>query len=430
VYELPVDALLNAGPNAGKAFTVTVSDGANTPLTDTVTLYAWIAVADATALAAIGTNETTLAGWYKQTADITINDNAWAPIGGTTSSEPFTGHFVGSDYIDNGEKKSYKIYPTIASSSDNVGIFGYTSGATFENIHIGEGSIATTGTGKSAGGIAVSVLNGSVITNCSNAAAITSLYNAGGICASTANAVEIKNCSNSGNITVTQPVKNSNSRAGGICGLFGESKIIACSNTGAVALTGIGRQTRLGGIVGETAGEILNEGQIIACYNTGTVSTDVAQQSTGQIYLGGIYGRNVDGYIAITACYNTGDVKHTGETDTSGSVYLGGIGGYQGDVIVNNVITKAAVITACYWKSESNPNYGIGGRLDLDHTTATTAMPDSTGTFKFSNSAWPATGNSEGQSDEWGTGDGSGSGNYWASLGSYGGDYPRLWFEN
>jgi hypothetical protein len=439
VYELAVDAL-DEEANWGLAFEVTVSDGEITR-SDSVTLYTWIEVADAPALTAIGTDATTLSGWYKQTKDITIESEAWAPIGGTTTTAPFTGHFVGSDYIENGEKKNYKIFPTIASSTDHIGIFGYTSEATFENIHIGGGSIKTTGAGKYAGGLAYIIQEGTVVKNCSNAAAVSSTgtgaTGGGGICrTANGNSVidgcwntgditggsvggicaiiigTIKNCSNSGNIIVDKELSGT-ATAGGICGTQTSGEIIACYNSGTVTSIGKARQPTLGGIVG-----VENTCKITACYNTGTVSTNVAQQSSGRIQLGGIVGRVASSGMVI-ACYNAGTVEHTGAKADVGVVYYGGIAGARD--------TEITVITGSYWLATETLANGTGA----NKTSSTVGLPpDNEGTVKFSDEdeGWPSTT----VSNEWGTGkkDGSGSGNYWASLGSYGGSYPRLWFEN
>ncbi|WP_010260777.1 hypothetical protein, partial [Treponema primitia] len=81
--------------------------------------------------------------------------------------------------------------------------------------------------------------------------------------------------------------------------------------------------------------------------------------------------------------------------------------------------TNSRTITACYW---------------VERTDVTGSTTNGGGGTLFSDSAWPSTTGSSGQSTEWGTGDGSGSGTYWKSLGGWNGGgtytvYPTLWFE-
>jgi hypothetical protein len=387
----------------------------------------YIPIAIAEDLAKIGVDAAyPLSGNYYQIADITIENDAWVPIG--TSANFFTGHFVGSDYIDdNNEKQNYKIFPTIASSSD-VSIFGYASGATFENIHIGTGSISTTGSSKEAGGIALTIMDNTVVTNCSNAAAITGVSGAGGICTLNANGSVIKNCSNSGNITVTGKTAV---YAGGICGSAStEIQVIACYNEGKVTVAGDPTQPTLGGIVGQ----MNDSGKIIACYNTGLVSSNGKQAAKAKIYHGGVLGQGIAPDIAVVACYNTGIVEYVENKDnkSAGNVNIGGIIGFSYD----SADTSHEII-GNYWYAEDNSSEdkitaknGIGAK----QTASTTAKePDITsetcnqGMAKFSGEqgGWP----SAIASAEWGTGNGQ----YWKSLGGWNNGspvYPRLWFEN
>jgi hypothetical protein len=162
---------------------------------------------------------------------------------------------------------------------------------------------------------------------------------------------------------------------GGIAGNNGGT-ITACYNTGAVSGSG-----NTGGVVGN------NGGPIIACYNTGAVS--------GGTDTGGVVGDNVG---PITACYNTGAVL--------GSVNTGGV--------VGNA--SGGTVAANYWLDVADDAAnGVGNPAS------------NTGAAKF-DSTWLTTGTHT----EWGTGDGSGSGKYWKSLGGwYGGNpiYPKLWYE-
>ncbi|WP_010253356.1 hypothetical protein [Treponema primitia] len=198
------------------------------------------------------------------------------------------------------------------------------------------------------------------------------------------------------------------SYVGGLVGSNGGA-IIACSNSSDISVTGV----RVGGVVGYSAGPIT------ACYNTGAVSgTDdvggvvgdgrnpiTACSNTGPVSgndeVGGVVGTN---NAAIIACYNTGPV--------SGSSYIGGVVGYN-----HNGTT-----TACYWANFTGNGVGINYSSGTVDTT------------KFASGAWPSTGTEAGQSGQWGTGNGSGSGTYWKDLGGWNGGstntvYPTLWWE-
>jgi uncharacterized protein YjdB len=188
---------------------------------------------------------------------------------------------------------------------------------------------------------------------------------------------------------------------GAIAGkIEGATTIIGCYNKASVtAVKGAGANgNQSGGIVGwSIAG---TDCKVIACYNAGAIQ--------GASYVGGIVGYHT-GTLNITACYNTGSV--TGTSDA-----------YNKGICASN-----ATVTACY--NIGSVNNGTG-RPICDTQTASYYL-EGVGTgvgTKFSDTAWP----SASINAEWGTGDGSGSGTYWAALGSWNGGtpvYPKLFFE-
>jgi hypothetical protein len=408
----------------------------------------YIAIDSATTLAMIGvdTENYPLNGKYFQTKDITIT-GTWTPIG-AASGTAFTGEYDGNGKV---------ITPnnvTFTSSEPHVGIFAYAKNAKFENIHIGEGMITSPG---AVGGIVANAAS-TIINNCSNAADVvgagvtggicgygdgitvtgcwntgkitlnnTASYTVGGICGSLVlNSTTIKNCYNEGSVILTG-TNTGTTHAGGIVGNMGGNngivfKIIACYNRGNVT-TSSGKTTiTAGGIVGNHSGGS-SLGSIIACYNTGTVSTEAVWENNKKIYIGGITGTNPNNESDITACYNTGAVKDLTtalESKTGTAVlYLGGISG-QSAWKTNGTAT----ITDCFWNAsatETNALNGIGYKASSSNAGAA----DDTGTLKFANDTWPVS-----TDTGWGIGNNSDSGLYWKDLGSYGGDYPRLWFEN
>jgi hypothetical protein len=127
-------------------------------------------------------------------------------------------------------------------------------------------------------------------------------------------------------------------------------------------------------------------------------------------------GVNSSGGIII-ACSNSGGV--------SGTSFVGG-------VIGNNSIGGSFAV--CYFLTPPPPGFaqhGIGA-----NGVGITGGDSPADAREFSGSQWPATGASPGQSPEWGIGDGSGSGKYWKTLGSWNSGnndrdstFPTLWWE-
>jgi hypothetical protein len=330
----------------------------------------------------------------------------------------------------------------------HVGIFGYANGATFKNITVGTGSITVSGTTGALGGIAGDAANFTTFTNCSNAAMLASsgANSMGGISGRLTNS-SITNCQNTGSISagrygggicsypaqstiknsfnggiVTVEYANGNIVGGGIAGYCKGSQIIACYNTGEVKGISSKSDIALGGICGDNGG-VNNTATtyIIACYNTGKVWSDFENATDDNcIYIGGISGYTNRYGVEITACYNTGIVAYTA-TEEEDELGVGNISGYNTYKSSDSI--SAPVITACYWADiEYNPTNGIGYK----ETVSEGAASDE-GAIKFADNVWPATTTDT----AWGIGnkDGSASGHYWASLGSYNGEYPRLWFE-
>ena len=222
-------------------------------------------------------------------ADITINNNVlkddgtlngddsdftvWAPIG--SQALQYSGTFDGNGHTISGlyfnDQTAYY-----------VGLFGYSNGATINNLGIVDSYFY----GYNYVG-AICGYSGT-ITNCYNAGTVKcrNCY-AGGICGIYGTQT---NCYNTGVV--------SGYEAGGICGYDGTQT--NCYNAGTVSGT-----YYIGGICGYS-------GYQTKCYNIGTVSAT-------ESYAGGISGS--DG--TQNYCYNAGEVSATYD-------YVGGISGYQG----------------------------------------------------------------------------------------------------
>lgn len=210
----------------------------------------------------INTIEGTLAGNYKQEADLDLMGEEWTPIG---YGSPFTGKYDGNR-CNIGRLK--------IGSYTYVGLFGYIKGnySEIHDIYVTSGIIND---GEYSGGICGYSDGGNIIA-CSNAALINSSsryvggitgYNTGSIIA----------CQNSGSLSTDH--YSYPSFTGGIVGLNGSSgKVKSCYNTGEISsFSASSARASAGGLVGS------NSGTIIACYTIGT---------TRSTYSGGIAGGN------------------------------------------------------------------------------------------------------------------------------------------
>jgi hypothetical protein len=303
----------------------------------------------------------------------------------------------------------------VNTKANAAGIAGITKNTEFINCT----NAAAITAGNVATGIAVNLGEGGVISKCRNSGAITGQTgSAGGICSGIMLAT-VKDSVNTGAV-------NSIYRAGGIASSSSGSTIIACKNTGAVTLTGPKDYYWAGGVIGSVSSSP-GPGAITACYNTGTVSASGTKTSGGYVRIGGITGTNSGGGLVINACYNTGDVVDTTTGDDSVPVYLGAVSGFSAYTAADT--PSNPVITACFWKAGTGTR-GLAAKQTAETTTQTAGPPEGEdGTLQFASDAWPKVSTHA----DWGTGDGSGSGKYWKSLGVWNSGvpvYPKLWFED
>lgn len=197
----------------------------------------------------------------KLTDDIEMTQE-WMPIG-PSETHPFAGTFDGNGHtISN---------ISITDSTDShQGVFGYVTGE-IRNLNV-SGTIDTSG--HNAGGIAGSLAEEGVISNCTSDVQVSG-----------------------------------NSKVGGITGENQNGTIINCFNTGAIR-----GNIRVGGIVGEN-----RNGTISQCLNEGSIYS--FQKGFGTYGTGGIAGRSVGGDALITKSCNRGTIKSLNEC-------AGGIVGY------------------------------------------------------------------------------------------------------
>jgi filamentous hemagglutinin family protein len=276
-------------------------------------------------------------------ATSTWNSGAgFAPVG--SSSTAFTGVFDGLGH-------------TITSltintpSTSNVGLFGYTSGATIRNV----GLVGESVTGNGVGGLVG--YNGGTITNSYATGSVTGTGSGvGGLVGY--NGGTITNSYATGNVT-------GGSEVGGLVGHnYNYGNITNSYATGSVTGTGNG----VGGLVGYDGGNITDS------YATGKV--------TGYTYVGGLVGVNEG---TITNSYATGSVTGSGS-------YVGGLAGYDDGTITNSYATGSVTggsyvgglvginydtITNSYATGSVTGGSYVGGLVGINYDTITNSFYDS-----------------------------------------------------
>ena len=269
------------------------------------------------------------------TADITLIDTNWTPIG--NDSNQYKGTFDGDGHTITGLK--------VDIQSDNIiyaGLFGCLgAGGTIKNVSLTDSKITCSGNRVYAGGVCG--WNTGTIENCYNTGEVsgtgTSSYGyvyAGGVCGYNAGGT-IQNCYNTGEVNGASTSTFNPVNAGGVCGYNAGGTIQNCYNTGDVSGTSEYGHVYAGGVCGRNTGTIQN------CYNTGKVSST---SEYGFVYAGGVCGANGNSGT-IQNCYNTGDVSGTG-TSSNASVYVGGVCGWNTGTIENCYNTGDVSGTSSY----------------------------------------------------------------------------------
>ena len=284
---------------------------------------------------------TTSSSWdkyFEQTTNIdasgtsTWNGGAgFSPIG--NSETKFTGSYDGKGFAIDGLTIN-------RGSSDNIGQFGYTVGASIANLGVTNVNI----TGRSfVGGLVGYNSLGSTVSNC---------YSTGNVSGSVLYTGGLVGCTFS-ETTVTKSYSTAtvsgSAQVGGLVGnICGETSIISyCYSTGNVSGSGF----HIGGLVGISHG---GYAKISNSYSRGNVTN-----SGGTIYAGAFCGSNNDNDI-IEYCYSTGSV-------TSGSATDRGFVGFNSD---------SGTYTNNFWDRElSNQSTATGA------TAKTTAEMKTLSTF-------------------------------------------------
>jgi hypothetical protein len=250
---------------------------------------------------------------YRLGNDIDVSGyENWTPVG--NDSEPFTGTFDGGGFTVTG-----LLIGTSDDSSDSsyLGLFGYISGATIENVAV-QSSIYSTG--DDVGGLVGYVTGTSTVKNSFADGTVLGSYYVGGLIGR----VDSSNTVISSSYT-TASVIGSNNNIGGFTG-YNDGTILNCYATGDVL-----GSSYIGGFTGANHATIKN------CYAKGNIS--------GTSDIGGFAGYNVWEIINV---YASGNV--------SGSSSVGGLIGYN---YYKNNTSYDGIVQDGYWNTTARSSgYG------------------------------------------------------------------------
>lgn len=265
------------------------------------------------------------------TADIDLENQLWTPIGiwqNRGIQQPYSGTFDGGGYAIR------NLY--VNNSEAYTGLFGSAHNATFRNLTI-TGSVTTNNSDGYSGGLLGRGTGTLTITNCINAATVTS-----------------------------------SEAAGGLVGIFTAQDqsdtltITGCANLGTVTAKSL-----RAGIIGQINGV----GVISDCYNAGEIKSSEAEDYA---YAGGIAAwaslGNDDptGTLTFRSCYNVGALK-------KGGVYR--TGGIVGRVIPNYTLaTERYRLENCYYLDTTADKAASGDYTAVGEAAARTAAAFADGT--------------------------------------------------
>ena len=283
------------------------------------------------------------------TDDIVINDDIssasarlWTPIGKTnSSSDYYKGTFNGNNHTISG----MKVNITGAAGNVYAGLFGYTYGATIQNVGVINSvvNIPSSTSYVCAGGL-VGYTSAGTTTNCSTNLPVeitnssNSDANVGGLVGY--NSGTLQNCFAQGNVS------NNGSSYKYTGGLIGRGSATNCYATGDVDV-GTSNMEYTGGLVGN--------GSATNCYATGNVTVKSSYQSFNT---GGL-----SGYGSATNCYATGNVEAEYTGSSSGDFYTGGLVGWTTGAIRNSYSTGDVEA-----KSSGSANVIVGGLIGRQNT--------------------------------------------------------------
>ena len=336
----------------------------------------------------VNEGETFAGKYFKQTADIDLNNKEWTPIGERTA-KPFIGLYDGNGY------KIVNFYQTFSYRFG--GLFAYmTTTADFT-----PGLINITLEGKMDGGNRVgdiysgallgwcqqsnSDTNKIVLANCVVDVDMTLDVTGKGITGDIILAnvlarsgyINVYNCVSYGDITIIGD--GSKLTAGGVVAYAPDTDIINCVNYSTIIVKNTSaKDNYVGGVLGATASsKIANK--IENCINYGTVISECGNAN----YTGGVVGCYAATNTTISNCANTADITSKSISATA-LPYAGGILGYSNreGVAVINGYNSGAIETHNDNKTGHAPGGIVGVLNNAKDTSYIKDCATITSTFK------------------------------------------------
>ncbi len=324
-YASSVPGSSNICGELSPAGSVTIST-ADTNIINNNTVGA-ISISNATELAAIRTNSTTLSGNYNLTGNIDLSTIPnWQPIGNKTNG--FTGSFDGN---------GYNISGVSSSGYQHAGLFGYMENANIRNIQVLVGNLSSP------------------------------ISYAGGL-------VGLARSSEISNSYVVVEGSISSIYSGGLVGHAVRSRI---SNSHAVVEGSISSSFSAGGLVGwADKSSIGNSYALVAGSISASTSSDYST------YSGGLVGWADESSISNSYALVAGSIS------ASSSKYVGFSGGLVG-LAENNLIINSYAAVAGSISSSSNPSFstyagglvGEGDNMDIKRSYYNGSRKSSEGGF-------------------------------------------------
>jgi hypothetical protein len=286
--------------------------------------------------------------YFIQTANITVT-GTWSPIGNSTTK--FRGNY-------DGQGKTVSGISIDNTSLYYAGFFGYTDGATIQNL-----GVSVTISARSVSGGLIGYAQSTTITNCFSTGSISGYYGTIGGLIGTVNGCTVSNCYSTA--VVSAGTSGSGTYSGG---LIAKTDNAASAISNSYHTTGrVGGWDYVGGVVGA-----LMHGSLSGCYSTGLVE--------GSLQTGGLVGHNS---ATISNCYSHAVANCA---NTAGGL----VGNNNGGTITNSYSTgnpgattneggfagqNSGTISNCFWdktSSESETSAGGTGKTTAEMKTLST----------------------------------------------------------
>ncbi len=296
-----------------------------------------------------------LSAYYQQDNDIDCSGITITPIGSSTN--PFTGTFDGKNFAISNF--------TINMSANYSGLFGYTTGASIENVRVVSGSV--TDAGWYVGSLIGDASTGTTVTHSSSQIDVSGTAYSGGLVGVSNGSLAIEKSFYNGNL-------NGGLNTGGLVGAMqGNSSVI--SDSYAVGTAG---SNNVGGLIGFTS--IGGTSQISNSYANFTLSGSLLQN------VGGLVG--VDETGTVTDSFSVSVISATG-TDVAAVIGNGGAtatGVYFDEYLATTNSCAGAGATTCTAVNSGNatPNYFKG-----NNTNAPMSSWDFVNTWQTNSGGYP-----------------------------------------